>query len=69
MNKGQLKSSLFPRLLRQLRARILMYYIYTPVLGSGFLLRSTDFIREVVCAPLPCTHEKILIFRGALRYV
>ena len=35
---------------RQLRARILMYVIYNAVLR----------------AVLPCTHEKITIFRGAL---
>lgn len=43
------KNALFPRLLRQLRARILMYSVYTAVL----------------CAVLPCTHEKITIFRDA----
>jgi len=36
---------------RRLRARILVYYLYTPVL----------------CAVPPCTHEKITIFRGALK--
>ncbi len=38
----------FPRLQRQFRARILMYYMYTAVLR----------------AVLPCTHAKILINRG-----
>jgi hypothetical protein len=40
------KNALFPRLLRQLRARILMYSEYTAALR----------------AVLPCTHEKITIF-------
>ena len=48
--KGISKNALFPRLLRQLRARILMYFMYTPVLR----------------AVLPCTHEKITIFRSTL---
>ena len=49
--KGISKNALFPRLPRQLRARILMYSLYTPVLR----------------AVLPCTHVKITIFRGALK--
>ncbi len=48
--KGTSKNALFPRLRRQLRARILMYHLYTAVLR----------------AVLPCTHEKITIFRGTL---
>ena len=48
--KGTSKNALFPRWLRQLRARILMYDVYTAVLR----------------AVLPCPHEKITIFRGAL---
>ena len=51
--KGTSKNALFPRWLRQLRARILMYDLYTAVL----------------CAVLPCPHEKITIFRGALKQV
>ena len=49
--KGTSKNALFPRLRCQLRARILMYYMYTAVLRSV----------------LPCTHEKITIFRGVLK--
>jgi hypothetical protein len=49
--KGTSKNCLFPRLRLQLRTRILMYVIYTAVLR----------------AVLPCTHEKIRIFRGALK--
>jgi hypothetical protein len=48
--KGTFINAFFPRLLRQLRARILMYFIYTPVLR----------------AVLSCTHEKNTIFRGTL---
>ena len=58
---------LFPRLRRQLRAQILMYAIYTPVFGFGFLRRSTSCIHAVVRALLPCTHEKIRINRGTLK--
>ena len=43
---------------------LLMYSIYTAVLGSGILLRSTSCIHAVVRAVLPCSHEKITIFRG-----
>ncbi len=50
--KGTSKNALFPRWLRQLRARILMYDVYTAVLR----------------AVLPCPHEKITIFRGALNF-
>jgi hypothetical protein len=39
----------------------------TAVLGSGVLLRSTDCIHAVVRAGLPCSHEKITIFRGTLK--
>jgi len=46
---GTSKNALFPRLRRQLRARFLMYPMYTAVLR----------------AVLPCTHKKITIFRGA----
>ncbi len=52
---------LFPRLQCQSRTRTLMYSIYTPVLGFGFLRRSTSRIHAVVRAVLPCTHEKILL--------
>ncbi len=44
------KNTLFPRLLRRLRARILMYDLYIAVLR----------------AEPPYTHEKITIFRCAL---
>ncbi len=43
-------NALFPRLRRQRRARILRYHLYT----------------AVVRAVLPCTHETMTIFRGAL---
>ena len=81
MMKGTSKNCLFPRLRRQLRTRmpkafaaltgqaLLMYVIYTAVLGSGFLLRSNSCILAVVRAVLPCTHEKIRIFKGALNRV
>ena len=36
---------------------VLMYCIYTEVLGSGFLLRPTFCIHAVVRAALPCAHE------------
>ena len=39
-----------------------MYYLYTAVLGFGILRRPTDHIRVVVCAVLPSTHEKSIIF-------
>ena len=42
------KNALFPRSLRQSRARILIYHLYTAVL----------------CAVLPRAHEKITIFKG-----
>lgn len=45
---GITKNALFPRLLHRLRAQILMYISYTPVL----------------CAVPSCTNEKITIFRG-----
>ncbi len=60
--KGTSKNCLFPRLRRQLRTRIpkafasltgqalLMYVIYTAVLGSGFLLRPTSSLPGVVRA-------------------
>jgi hypothetical protein len=47
--KGTSKNALFPQWLRQLRARILMYALYTAVLR----------------AVLSCPYEKITIFRGA----
>lgn len=50
--EGTSKNALFPRWLRQLRARILMYALYTAVLR----------------AVLPCPREKITIFRGVLNY-
>ena len=59
------ENCLCPRLRRQRRAQILMYFTYIAVFGSGVLLRSTDCIHAVVRAVLPCTHEKIRIFRGA----
>jgi len=59
-----------------------MYFSYTPVLGSGFLLRSTSCILAVVRAGFPALiamdgmyagfagakacREKITIFRGTL---
>lgn len=45
------KNALFPRLLRRVRAQILMYFVYTPVL----------------CADSPRTHGKITIFRDTLK--
>ncbi len=48
--EGTSENALFPRLRRQRRARILMYDLYT----------------AVARAVLPCTHEKMTIFRGAL---
>ncbi len=48
--KGISTNALFPRLRRQRRARILRYDLYTAVLR----------------AVLPCTHETMTIFRGAL---
>ncbi|MFT7675232.1 MAG: hypothetical protein ACI845_003653, partial [Gammaproteobacteria bacterium] len=47
------KNALLPRLRRQLRARILMYLMYTAVLR----------------AVLPCTPRKITIFRDALNNI
>ncbi len=47
--EGASKNALFPRLRRQLRARILRYHLYT----------------VVVRAVLPRTHEKMTIVRGA----
>ncbi len=49
---GTSNNALFPRLRRQRRARILRYHLYTAVLR----------------AVLPCTHEKITLFRGAHIY-
>ncbi len=51
MLKGTFKNALFLRLRRQLRAPILRYHLYT----------------AVVRAVLPCTHETMTIFRGALK--
>ncbi len=47
--EGTSKNALFPRLRRQLRARILRYHLYT----------------AVARAVLPCTHETMTIFSGA----
>ncbi len=46
--EGTTKNALFPQLRRQRRARIIRYDPYT----------------AVVRAVLPCTHEKMTIFRG-----
>ena len=43
-----------------------MYPIYTAVLGSGILLRSTSCFHAAVRAVFPCSHKKITIFRGTL---
>jgi hypothetical protein len=48
--KGASNNCLFPRLLRQFRARILVYSLYTTVLR----------------AVLSCTHKKILILEVPL---
>ena len=64
--KGASKNALFLRLLRRIRARILMYDLYTPALGFGFLRRSTSCIHAVVRAVLPYTYAKILINRSTL---
>ena len=46
---------------------ILMVDLYTAVLDSSSRLRSTSCFHAVVRAVLPCPHEKITIFRGALK--
>ena len=67
--KGASKNALFLRLLRRIRARILMYDLYTPALGFGFLRRSTSCVHTVVHAVPPYTHKKITIFRSTLKYL
>ena len=66
--QGTSKDCLYSRLRRQLSARILVYSIYTKVLGSGVLLRSTDCIPAVVRAVLPCTNKKSEFFEVSFRY-
>jgi len=39
-------------------------YIYTPVLGSGFLLRTTSCIHAVVRAALPCSYVQDVRYAG-----
>jgi hypothetical protein len=65
-------SCVTPVLVRQ-PGRFFMYFIYTADLGSGFLLRSTfgapnRCIHAVVGAGLPCSSEKITIFRSSFDY-
>jgi zinc protease len=73
------------RWLRRFRAQILMYGLYTPVLGFGFLRRSISCVHAVVRADLfalmykdvlyvgfagaKTGHEKITIFKGALFFI
>ncbi|NKC15832.1 MAG: hypothetical protein GKR94_27630 [Gammaproteobacteria bacterium] len=51
--EGTSNNALFPQLRRQRRAPILRYHLYT----------------AVVRAVLPCTHETMTIFRGALESI
>ena len=55
---------LFPRLRRQLRTRILMYDLYTPVLRAVFPCTYVQDVRYAGFAGAKAGHAKILINRG-----
>ena len=62
---GISKNGLFPRLRRQLRAQSLSGLALFEMLQALMYFSCMLLYTAVFRAALPCTHEKILVFRGA----